>query len=66
MLWSNFESVIDKAKIDCKLSGYVLKDHFNATGKLSKRANKAVVMPEDLPTPKKSLKELKKENKLLN
>ncbi len=45
--WSNFISVIDKAKNACKLSNYAIEEHFADVGKLSKRANKAIVTIQD-------------------
>ena len=45
--WSNFISVIDKAKIACELSSKNIMEHFADVGKLSKRANNAVVEIKD-------------------
>ncbi len=45
--WSNFSSVIEKAKSACKLSKKEVPEHFTDVGKLSKRNNNAIVKIED-------------------
>ena len=45
--WSNFVSVIKKAKSACELSGKIVYEHFTDAGKLSKRNNNAIVKIED-------------------
>ena len=45
--WSNFETVVSKAKSACKLSNNAIKEHFADVGKLSKRANNAEVVIND-------------------
>ncbi len=45
--WSNFETVVSKAKSACKLSNNAVKEHFADVGKLSKRANNAEVIIND-------------------
>ncbi len=50
---TNFR-VIQKAKKTCKGSNYRISEHFANVGK-------TLPMPEELPTPEKSLKELAKE-----
>lgn len=54
--WANFKGVIEKSIIACENSHIRSIDHFAET-------SKTVPMPEDLPTPQKSVKELKKEKK---
>lgn len=53
---------IEKAKLACKNSDINVFEHFVGADKLSKRAKNGGTMPEDLPTPKKSLKQLEKES----
>ena len=45
--WSNFVSVIKKAKSACELSKKTVYEHFTDAGKLSKRNNNAIVKIED-------------------
>lgn len=45
--WSNFASVIEKAKSACELSKKIVHEHFADVGKLSKRNNNAIVKIED-------------------
>ena len=45
--WSNFVSVIKKAKSACELSKKIVYEHFTDAGKLSKRNNNAIVKIED-------------------
>ena len=45
--WSNFVSVIKKAKSACELSGKIVYEHFTDAVKLSKRNNNAIVKIED-------------------
>lgn len=45
--WSNFASVIEKAKSACELSEKEVYEHFADVGKLSKRANSAEVEIKD-------------------
>ena len=45
--WSNFASVIEKAKSACELSKKIVDEHFTDVGKLSKRNNNAMVKIED-------------------
>ena len=45
--WSNFVSVIKKAKSACELSKKIVYEHFTDASKLSKRNNNAIVKIED-------------------
>ena len=79
--WDKFNNVINNAKIACKKSNYIIEDHFSQVGKMielakdvhyevGKKVRKAIadiggMMPEEMPTPKKSLKELEREKKQL-
>ena len=82
--WRKFVGIIKKAMNACKVSDYMISEHFVGADKminLGKGGQRKVsdyklsryacyliaknggTMPEDLPTPDKSLKELEKENK---
>lgn len=67
--WENFKKVIEKAIIACKNSEISVKDCFLDVRKPIISGIRNTIkelggtMPEDLPTPKKSLKQLEKENK---
>ncbi len=78
--WENFEKVIAKAKEACENSGMSAFEHFPDVRKTIKmpkthyNVGKSIretikkiggTMPEDLPTPEKSLKELEKGNNKL-
>lgn len=45
--WRKFKGVIEKAKIACELSDYLVYEHFVGADKLSKRANNAEVVIKD-------------------
>ena len=45
--WRRFEDVINKAKTACNKSGFNIDEHFAGVGKLSKRANNAIVEIQD-------------------
>ena len=64
--WQNFEKIIYKAKITYEnISGEKIAcDAHNKIGKIVRNAIKEAggTMSEEMPTPKKSLKELEKEN----
>lgn len=55
--WRKFEGVINKARIACDNSGIDTSLQFVQAGKMSILSNGGT-MPEDLPTPYKSLKEI--------
>lgn len=64
--WENFAKVIDRAKLACQNSGFDFIEHFpevRKTIQMPKNAIKDIggTMPEDLPTPEKSIKEVEKE-----
>lgn len=64
--WSNFNKVIDKAKLACNLSQNNVSGHFADASKMvtigTKEQRKlGKTMPELLPTPKKSIAELQNE-----
>lgn len=68
--WENFVKVIDRAKLACNNSGLKIQDHFPEVRKMveigSNTIRKAIkdiggTMPEDLPTPEKSIKQVEKE-----
>ena len=68
--WRYFSAVIEKAQIACSQSNTNINSDFGVYTKIGKTVRKAIedlggTMPEDLPTPDKSLKELEKENKNL-
>ena len=59
--WENFNKVIKQAIIACKSSNNNYLEHFPEVRKMIEIAKNSGTMPEDLPTPKRSLKELEKE-----
>ena len=71
--WRKFEGVIEKAKTACNRSQSPVKSNFVQTDKIVKTgiSTKNIkdlggTMPEDLPTPDKSIKQLKKDMKISN
>lgn len=63
--WDKFLNVIEKAKTACENSGNSISDHFSHVGK---EVHKTIgrlggTMPENLPTPEKSIKQLERELK---
>ena len=65
--WRKFDKVIKKAMEACLGSNYYILDHFVLIDKMVSIGSNTIkelggTMPEDLPTPKKSLKEIEKEN----
>ena len=96
--WRKFSAVINKAKLACEHSPYVIEDHFVGSDKMVKTGDsirkindyklsryacnnssiketehfpevrKPIIggtMPEDLPTPKKSIKQIEKEKNMI-
>ena len=64
--WSNFSSVIEKAKSACESSKKMVDEHFTDVGKLSKRNNNAIVKIEDFKLANLvSLKMIQQINRLL-
>ena len=72
--WRDFKKVIEKAVRSCEASDNKVSDHFARTRKTSPMPNGGVkeairntikklggTMPEDLPTPDKSIKQLERE-----
>ena len=58
--WENFHKVIKRAMLACENSGRSAHECFPEVGKTSNMPNGGT-MPEDLPTPEKSIQEIEKE-----
>ena len=57
--WRNFSSVLDKAKLACKNSGFDIDDHFAEVSKMVEIGSGT--MPESLPVPEKSISQVERE-----
>ena len=71
--WERFSNAIENAKIDAKIKKDNVDNEYTANSvhyEVGKEVRESIkrlggTMPEDLPTPKTSLKELEKDNKKL-
>ncbi len=64
--WENFQKTISRAMIACENSGHSVSDDFPearnlVVGGVAQREKIGGTMPEDLPTPEKSIQQIEKE-----